>query len=247
MRSGSWLVFALLLSPGASAAPVVADLDSVSQDEQTLRSAGLSVDGPSLVELFRQRAQLEADPEGLNTWIRRLNDADPEVRTRAANRLLGRGTVALPLLRRAANDLGEPELAGRAQHCIDLIERQSPPTVTPVAAVRLLLHRKPAGAVEALLAYLPAAETPALVEEVASALTALAYADDKPHPALLAALTDNLPLRRAVAASALAGKEHPQARQAVHKLLRDPRPLVRLRVRPGPDRGQRSGRRARAD
>ncbi len=100
----------------------------------------------------------------------------------------------------------------------------------PAAAARLLAHHKPAGAVEALLAYLPAAETPALVEEVARALTALAYPDDKPHAALLAALTDALPLRRAVAGSALAGKDHPQARPAVRKLLRDPRPLVRLRV-----------------
>ncbi len=248
MRSVSWLVFALVLfcvasagqghSPRASADPVgsssadpvAGDLSSVREDEEKLRSAGLPVDGPALVELFRQRAAVATDPEGLQPWIRRLNDADPEVRVRAARRLVGKGTTAVPLLRRAANDLGEPDLASRARHCLALIERQSPPTVTPAAAVRLLAHRKPAGAVEALLAYLPAAETPALVEEVASALTALAYPGDKPHAALLAALTDNLPLRRAVAGCALAGKDHPEARLAVRKLLRDPKAPVRLRV-----------------
>ncbi len=251
MRSGSWLVFTLILvcvtslalgrqpgnSPrgptagGASAsAPAARKPPTVSEDEEELRLVGLQVDGPSLVEFFRQRAAVPADPKGLQPWIRRLNDVDPEVRTRAAHRLLGRGTVALPLLRRVANDLGDPELADRAQHCIDLIERRSPTNVTPVAAVRLLLHRKPAGAVEALLAYLPTAESPALVEEVSRALTAMAYANEKPHAALLAALTDNMPLRRAVAASALAGKDHPEARPAVRKLLRDSKPLVRLRV-----------------
>jgi len=251
MRSVPWLVFALLLSLGAAAAfgrqpgnlprarivpgesasfaPVAADFNSVSEDEEKLRTAGLRVDGPALVEFFRQRAQLEADPEGLNAWIRRLGDEDPGVRSRAARMLLGRGTAALPLLRRAGNDLGDPDLAGRVQRCIQLIEGDGV-TVVPTAAARLLLHRKPAGAVEALLAYLPAAETPAVVEEVAKTLTALAYPNDKPHAALLAALTDALPLRRAVAASALSSKDHPEARPAVRKLLRDSKPLVRLRV-----------------
>ncbi len=139
---------------GSSPALPAGDSSSPSQDEEKLRTAGLRVDGPSLVEFFRQRAQLQADPEELNTWIRRLNDADPEVRSRAAGKLLGRGTAALPLLRRAANDLGDPELADRARHCIELIDRHGTTTVTTAAAVRLLVQQKPAGAVEALLAYL---------------------------------------------------------------------------------------------
>ncbi len=213
----------------AAPTPAAADLNPVAQDEQKLRTAGLRVDGPALVEFFRQRAQQTTDADGLNAWIRRLNDEDPAVRSRATRLLLGHGTAALPQLRRAANDLGDPELAGRVQRCIHLIEGEGT-TVVPAAAARLLVQRKPDGAVEALLAYLPAAETPPLVEEVAAALTALAYPGDKPHAALLKALTDELPLRRAVAGSALAGKEHPEARPAVRKLLRDPKALVRLRV-----------------
>ncbi len=247
MRSAAWLTFATLLCtvavaalgqqpgnlPQAKVVPAgpaaAADLTPVSQDEQQLRAAGLRVDGPSLVEFFQQRAQQAIDKEGLIAWIGRLNDEEPAVRSRAARVLLGHGTAALPLLRRTANDLGDPELAGRAQRCLQLIETEGA-TAVPAAAARLLVHRKPAGAVEALLAYLPAAETPLLVEEAATALTALAYANDKPHPALLAALTDAVALRRAVAGSALAGKDHPEARPAVRKLLNDPKGLVRLRV-----------------
>ncbi len=257
MRIVSWVVSAILLGVVATAAPgqpgipllpnpkfvpapeaprasilgahAAVNPAPVVTDEQKLRGAGLRVDGPSLVEFFRQRASQATDPEEINPWIKRLVDEDVAVRSRAARVLLGRGAAALPLLRRAANDLGNPELASQAQRCLRLIEGEGT-TVVPAAAVRLLVQRKPAGAVEALLDYLPAAETPALIEEVASALTALAYPNDKPHSALLEALTDAVPLRRAVAGSVLAGKDHPQARPYVRKLLRDPRPLVRLRI-----------------
>lgn len=227
-----------LLAPAPPAGPGIMPLpiettpphlSATAQDEQKLRAAGLLVEGPALVEFFRLRAQLEVDAEGLSAWIRRLGDDDPDVRTRAARMLLGRGTTALPVLRRARNDLGDPELASRLERCIALIEGEGS-TVLPASAARLLAHRKPAGAVEALLGYLPAAETPTVVDEVAGALAALAYSTGKPHPALLAALEDDAPMRRAVAGSALCSRDHPETRPAVRKLLRDPRPLVRLRV-----------------
>ncbi len=208
------------------------DADTSNQaerDEQTLRSAGLPTDGPALVEFFRQRARLDSDVEGLNDWIKRLGDAEPGVRARAVQGLVGRGTAALPLLRRVINDLGDPELTARARRCIQVIEgeRNAP---LPAAAARLLAHRKPAGAVEVLLTYLPAAEAGPIVEDVAGTLSALAYRDGKPHPALLQALNDSVPLRRAVAAAALCHKDRPEVWSAVRKLLNDSRPLVRLRV-----------------
>jgi HEAT repeat protein len=230
MRIALWLVSGLLLFAAASETLGRPDAPKeVNPDEQKLLAAGLSADGPALVEFFRQRARLDADSEALTAASRRLGDADPAVRARAWRVLVGHGSAALPALRRAVNDLGDPEITARATHCIQIIEGEGT-AVLPAAAARLLVLRKPAESVEALLAYLPAVEKPGVVEDVASALSALAYPDDKPHPALLAALDDAAPLRRAVAGSALCRKDRPGARTVVHKLLRDPRPLVRLRI-----------------
>ena len=69
MRSFSWLASAFLVVvtvaqvQGRTEAPREA-----SPDEQKLLAAGLSADGPALVEFFRHRAQLDADPEALTTW-----------------------------------------------------------------------------------------------------------------------------------------------------------------------------------
>jgi outer membrane protein assembly factor BamB len=62
------------------------------------------------------------------------------------------------------------------------------------------------------------------------ALTALAMRDGKPDPALLAALDDKLPLRRAGAGEALARGGGMDVRPAIRKLLQDTDPAVRLRV-----------------
>ncbi len=178
---------------------------------------------------FASASRLDYDGAELTALVKHLGGDDPIARARAVRMLLGRGTVALPVLRRVHNELGDSELAERIQRCIRLLEGEGT-TVLPAAAARLLAQRKPAGAVEALLAYLPSAENPAVIEEVARALAELAFPNSQPHPALLAALEDAAPLRRAVAGSALCCKEHPQPRPAVPKLLRDPNRLVRLRV-----------------
>ncbi len=241
MRLASWLTIPAVLSAAISlewtlaretpneALPAAENPNQAERDEQTLRSAGLPTDGPALVEFFRQRARLDSDVEGLNDWIKQLGDADPSVPRRAVQGLVGRGTAALPLLRRVINDLGDPELTARARRCIQVIEGERVAPL-PAAAARLLAHRKPAGAVEVLLAYLPGAEAGPIVEDVAGTLSALAYRDGKPHPALLQALNDSVPLRRAVAGAALCHKDQPEVWSAVRKLLNDSRPLVRLRV-----------------
>jgi HEAT repeat protein len=200
-----------------------------SSDEQQLRAAGLPVDGSGLVGFFRQRARLDPNLEALTAQVKRLGDADARVRAQAAAMLVGRGHAVLPILRRAANDLGDPEFTDRVRRCMQLIEADDTNPL-PAAAARLLALRKAAGGVEALLAYLPAADNEAVVEESARALAVLAYADGRPHPALVAALDDAAPLRRAVAGAGLCRKEQPGQQMAVRKLLRDMNPLVRLRV-----------------
>jgi HEAT repeat protein len=198
-------------------------------DEQKLLAAGLAADGPALVDFFRQRARTDADADGLTALIKGLGDDDAKARVKAAAALVGRGAAAVPALRRAANDLGDPDRAARARRCLKSIEGPAAAAL-PAAAARLVAQRKPAGGVEALLAFLPAADDEAVVEEVSAALTALAYADGKPHPALLTALDDAEAVRRAVAAGALCRKDRPDQFPAVRRLLRDPKPGVRLRA-----------------
>ena len=64
-----------------------------------------------------------------------------------------------------------------------------------MAAARLLAVRKPPGAIEPLLAYLPVVENDQVAEAIAATLTALAVRDGKADKGLLAALTDKSPVR----------------------------------------------------
>ena len=201
----------------------------VNPDEQKLLAAGLSADGPALVEFFRQRGRRDVDGEAMQAAARRLGDSDSRIRGQAQRLLVGHGATALPALRRLINDLGDAELSSRAGQCIHLIEGEGTHDL-PIAAARLLVQRQPAGALEALLAYLPGVETPGVSEEVAAALAALAYPKGQAHPALLTAVTDRSPLRRAVAGAALVRKGQPETWAVPGKLLRDPTALVRLRV-----------------
>ncbi len=77
---------------------------------------------------------------------------------------------------------------------------------------------------------MPFADNDAVAEEVRIALAGVAVRDGKPEPALVTALTDKFPLRRAFAAEALAASGAAEHRAAFHKLLQDPEAEVRLRV-----------------
>jgi hypothetical protein len=98
----------------------------------------------------------------------------------------------------------------RAEQCIAEIER--PGAALPLAAVHVLAARKPAGAIKALIGYAPFAEDGTVEEEVLAALLSLSknggQKGQKNDPALLAALADSLPARRAAAAHVLG--RHPQ-------------------------------------
>src|SRR5262249_59807718 len=100
----------------------------------------------------------------------------------------------------------------------------------PGAPARPVPGRRPAGACEVLLGYLPHADDALVSDEVRAALAALALRDGQPEPALVAALADPAPLRRAGAAEAFCRANVTGLRPAVAKLLRDPEPVVRLRV-----------------
>jgi HEAT repeat protein/outer membrane protein assembly factor BamB len=210
----------LVASPALAAEPAEGD-------ETVVQSAGLPTDGPALLEFFRLRARGDSDRDKLTALVRQLGT--PATENRAAAELIAWGPAAVAPLRHAVNDLENPAAARRARKCLQAIEGGGGAALV-AAAARLLAARAPEGSAQALLAYLPYADDSSVTEAVASALGALAFADGKPNAALLRALEDPVPLRRATALEVLCRTDRPDLFPAVRKLLADPKPAVRSRA-----------------
>jgi hypothetical protein len=194
-------------------------------DEQILKQAGVGTDDMSLLNFFRQRTPNDAEIRAL---VRKLGDDDFQTREKASRELTNLGPPAIPYLREALKT-GDPEVVRRAEECLRNIGTGTSPALI-AAAARLLAGRKPAGATEVLLAYLPKVEGASTEEEVLRALRVLALRDGKPDPVLMTALADLSPGKRAAAAVALAHSGAKDAWPAIHRLLKDPEVTVRLQV-----------------
>jgi HEAT repeat protein len=197
-----------------------------SGDEELLKSAGLASDGSSLLRFFRQRTQPQASRDEIQSLIEQLGKGPPEAREKAAGDLVALGMAAIPGLRQALKDPDAAEIQQRAQRCLE--EAVNP--ALPAAAARLLGQLKPDGAAAALLAYLPFADDDNVAEEVEAALATVALRNGQAEPALVAALEDPVPVRRSAAAGALCQAGGTTMISQVRKLLRDPKPTVRLHV-----------------
>jgi hypothetical protein len=193
-------------------------------DERILRQANVPADGPSLIALLRKSTPLHVDVKQVGALVERLGSEDFLERERAAQDLITLGALAAPHLRRALRH-ADRELALRAGACLRVIDTGAGPQVQ-AAAIRLLAERKPPGAAEALLAYLPYAPDDTVAAAVRQTLPAVAIREGKPEPALLTALADASPLQRQAAGEALAtgGVIVPEVR----RLLDDADPRVRL-------------------
>lgn len=194
--------------------------DLTSADEKILRAAKVDTTGPALVEFVRKQTPSKAALERAQTLISKLGDEAFRVREQASRDLVAVGAVAIPLLREATKH-EDREVARRARECLQRIGEQSGKAQV-AAAVRLLALRRPKGAAEALLNYLPAADV-GVADEVRAALFALAHADDKPDPVLVEALRDKDQRRRAAAAAALGEDGGVYAKQPGRRVI--PRPF----------------------
>jgi HEAT repeat protein len=187
-----------------------------------------NTDGKALLEALREHTPTDQTRQKVRDLLTRLGSDDFGKRETASHELFALGRIALPQLREVLMDK-DAEVVRHAKLLVERIERE-PAHHLPLASLRLLGVRKPAGAVEALLAYFPHAEDEARSEEVRKSLTALALRDGKPHPALRQGLADARPKVRAVAAGALIEGGNSQGRAAVRKLLREDEPAIRLRL-----------------
>ncbi len=217
--------FAILLVL-ALAAPVVA---ADPRDEQTVKAAGVGTDGEALLKYFRSRTLSEADREELAAQVQRFGSRSYTVREKAFNILKSRGVASIPFLKEAlkSEDL---EVIRRAERCLEEIDRGPGPEL-PAAALRLLAEKKPAGAVAVVLAFAPYVDDESVEESLAEALVKLAPATGWPDTALVAALADEHPARRAAAGHVLGRRSEMQAE--VRKLLSDKDALVRFRSAQG--------------
>ncbi len=221
----------LLLARSLTAqAPAKAEapLDTTAADEKILRDVKEGVDGPALLDYFRKRTYPEADPKRLEILVRQLGDADFRVREKAYHALIDLGSSGMVAVREAENSRDD-EVRRRALEIRQRIEKKADPIVQ-AATARLIAARKPAGAADALLSYLPFAADESVVDEICRALPAVAVRDGKPEPAVVAALTDKAAIKRGAAGAALVTAHATGELPAVRALLRDREPAVQLRV-----------------
>jgi hypothetical protein len=212
---------------GADASPSEAEL-LLAQDEKTLREAGVSSDGPGLLDFFRRRTPSNEDLDRLRAAIRRLGDESFHVREQASRDLAAAGRASLPFLRPALED-ADAEVARRARDCIEEIE-QSANLHLPESAARLLAARRPAGALETLLAFVPFAGEESVEDEVGLAIVALGLHAGRADASIMAALTDSQAVRRGVAVSVAGRSTDPGQRRAAARLLQDRDARVRFRA-----------------
>jgi hypothetical protein len=221
------LLLALALAPAEAGEPDPEVVDAI----RLLERAHLGTDGPALLAYLRAQTPSPSDQGRLTDAVRRLGDDTFEVRERASQELLAAGRLALPFLRKALQD-PDIEIMWRARSCL---ERINSPGLTPqlTAAARLLAARRPAGAAAALLAFLPYAEEEEIEEAIFAALRVVGIQGQEPHPAILGAVTDARPLRRAAAAHVLAACTRAAARPPLTRLLKDDDPRVRYEAAVG--------------
>jgi HEAT repeat protein len=177
-------------------------------------------------------------PVALPVLRQALKDVDPEIVLRAqiCKEQIEKGWQ--PLVRTGTVEAiglgsGVPVLLPGFLQSVRQIEKD-PSGLIPNGAARLVAMRRPPGAAEALLAYVPFAEDEMEADEIQGALTTLAFLGGPSDATLVGALDDKIAVRRAMAAVALfrahgANSGEPGCVSA-RRLLRDPEPLVRLRV-----------------
>jgi HEAT repeat protein len=225
-----WLLVLMVGTLTGIAVPAIgAEDDSLKADLATLEQAQIGTSDKELLEFLRRRTLSENDRDKMKILIRQLGDDSFDVREKAAGRLIALGSAAQSLLEEAAKSSDDAEIRRRSEECVRRITSGASAKI-PAAAARILGNRKAEGAAEVLLGFLPSADNDAVAEDVRWALAAVAVREGKPEPALVAALSDKLPVRRAAAAEALFLADAKESLPAIRKLLQDPAPEVRLQV-----------------
>ncbi len=223
-------LFVSLAVPAAPDPPMARTLPAdLAPDEQMLKAANLPVTEQGLLNFFRKRTPSAANDAAVAPLVKQLAEKDPVRYNYAAGELIARGSTAIKQLRILANQVQDPDAAARAHQCLELIEGTGGANLVSTVA-RLLAAHKPEAAAAVLLDYYPYAEDESVTHDLDQALAAVAMREGKPVPALLRALEDESPMRRAAAAVALCEAGGIGVHERVRPLLKDPKPTVRFQV-----------------
>jgi hypothetical protein len=199
--------------------------DSVAADEKRLQAANIPCDGPSLMKFFLAKTRTDMEPEKIVTMVKQLGDKSFVVREKASQDLVALGKIAIPFLKEAVKSR-DLEMARRAERCLQIVQpdaaRKEQERAILAAAVRLLAAKKPDGATEALLAFLPLAGDEVVEREIRAALLALAKGNGKPDPALVKALESKDALCQSAAAEALGKVPLPPGRKIIADAVKRP-------------------------
>jgi hypothetical protein len=208
----------------APAAPSHPDAD-LAYAERMLRAAGVATDGPGVLNFIRAHTLSEDDLDRLRVRVRALGSSEFFERESASRVLVAAGRPALSFLRPALND-PDLEIARRARRCVEEIQLSPTPHLM-TAAAQVVKGRRPPGAAAVLVAYLPCVDEESVEESWFEALRAVGFDGDRPDPALLAALTDRQPIRRAAAGALLGQSASAAVRLRTVPLLADADTRVR--------------------
>src|SRR5262249_9133107 len=154
--------------------------------------------GDGLVDYFKKRTPDGGDEKQIKALIAKLGDESFEVREEASKKLVALGPRARAALRKAVND-PDLEIARRAENCRGTSEQEVARSLGLGAGLRVRASKRRGRAAAPWLASLPVAEGEGAAEDVFAALRAVAVTAGKAAPAVVEALTDKLPLRRAAA------------------------------------------------
>lgn len=203
----------------------------IDPNKAALQQAHIPMDGPSIEAFLKDNSAKDSDILKLEALIRQLGNHNFEQREDASRRIIGVGAPALAYLARASAN-PDPEVAQRTAVCIEKIGKKANTDLCS-AAVHMLLRKPDANAIPALLDYLPSAPDEKTAEEIVFGIYRLTIDSRAPHPSLVAALKNVLPVRRATAACILGSMRSWQDRKGILDLLKDQNSLVRLRATQG--------------
>jgi hypothetical protein len=202
--------------------------EAAKQDEAMLTKLGHKVDAVSLLGYFKQRTFADPDPKELERLVEQLGHDDFAVREKAHAKLLTMGTMALSGIKQGETN-PDQEVRLRTADLRAKIESTNDPR-TQSAMIRLIAFKKPAGAAETLLNFLPFTADASVLEEISRSLSVLAIEKNKASVLLLDCLGDKHLIKRAIALEVLAGTKNKEYADTFRKNLKDPAPEIRFRA-----------------
>lgn len=214
-------------------ATIVSQALSAGEDTQKahlalLTAAGLKTDGPALIEFFRSRTLSPGEREKLEQLVNQLGAETFAERNKAQEALIAAGRKAVPLLTPALKD-ANPEIVRRARSALKTIDAV-PETELVRAVAGLLTIRKPKGAAEALLAYLPYLDEERAEEDLFQTLQALSATGEAEGKVVRNALVAASHRQRMAAVWVLGRSKEKADRDRVVPLLADKDDRVRYRA-----------------